>query len=622
MPAKNFDSEQIQQILKVIGGGMQEKNYFDLPKDEKDKVVSALESLLKKLDEDDSEEPMMVVQKCADAHFAPLPTHYQGVLDKMLAKGSNKKVLGAAQNTFAWDANTKEFVQCVPYSTFRLAQQLDEKDAASTKNVVQRALKTLLNFEKVWKKQTAQLSAITAPNNLNNSADYYIDDKGNVVTVPDALKSSDGNGAIKVALNKCETATTAEQCEARLDPITKDTGGCLWMPYSSHLAGPSNQTAKDKWDELLNDENPCRDVREIPFPLRPMDKVDEYALAEGKQLDTTNYDPETKKMAHTMANASGPRRDMDKKTADFYSEKHGWTGSGPDAKIGVPTTSALQPQGRRVPYFLNKQGDSVFTDKVGDEDKGATALQRLFRRFKSKTAELPNNVRAEINRMADEWNSAMKSAMVGQTAEAIAILKRRSSQYPDLYTWEEKAIDDPKFVTYAERTARAVYELARKNKLDKADVRAIVRHDLESGKRAIVATTKKEKCDAIYKGLGLNIATNAGNMDVSQRSNAAILPLAYGDNVKASKDLKGRAGGFLSEEDKGQTIENVNTKQIPYMVVEGTELNNIAGNKSNEEYFAAYQPEQLNQDNMFVVLRGGGDPDTYLQQLRGGATDS
>ena len=41
MPAKNFDSEQIQQILKVIGGGMQEKNYFDLPKDEKDKVVSA-----------------------------------------------------------------------------------------------------------------------------------------------------------------------------------------------------------------------------------------------------------------------------------------------------------------------------------------------------------------------------------------------------------------------------------------------------------------------------------------------------------------------------------------------------------------------------------------------------
>ena len=51
-------------------------------------------------------------------------------------------------------------------------------------------------------------------------------------------------------------------------------------------------------------------------------------------------------------------------------------------------------------------------------------------------------------------------------------------------------------------------------------------------------------------------------------------------------------------------------------------MNNIAGNKSNEEYFAAYQPEQLNQDNMFVVLRGGGDPDTYLQQLRGGATDA
>ena len=143
--------------------------------------------------------------------------------------------------------------------------------------------------------------------------------------------------------------------EARLDPITKDTGGCLWMPYSSHLAGPSNQTAKDKWDELLNDENPCRDVREIPFPLRPMDKVDEYALAEGKQLDTTNYDPETKKMAHTMANASGPRRDMDSaKTADFYSEKHGWTGSGQDAKIGVPTTSAL-PAPRSPCAVLSQQ---------------------------------------------------------------------------------------------------------------------------------------------------------------------------------------------------------------------------------------------------------------------------
>ena len=87
---------------------MQEQNYFDLPSKEKEGVVQALQSLLDKLEGDDSEEPLMVVQKCADANFAPLPTQYQGVLDKMLAKGSNKKVLGAAQNTFAWDAGGTE----------------------------------------------------------------------------------------------------------------------------------------------------------------------------------------------------------------------------------------------------------------------------------------------------------------------------------------------------------------------------------------------------------------------------------------------------------------------------------------------------------------------------------
>jgi len=39
------------------------------------------------------------------------------------------------------------------------------------------------------------------------------------------------------------------------------------------------------------DGNPCHDVNEISFPLRPMDKVDEYAPAEVKTLTTTNYDP-------------------------------------------------------------------------------------------------------------------------------------------------------------------------------------------------------------------------------------------------------------------------------------------------------------------------------------------
>ena len=237
---------------------MQEKNYFDLPK-AKEQVVKALESLLKKLDEDDSEEPMMVVQKCADAHFAPLPTHYQGVLDKMLAKGSNKKVLGAAQNTFAWDANTKEFVQCVPYSTFRLAQQLEEKDATSTKNVVQRALKTLLNFEKVWKKQTAQLSAITAPNNLNNSADYYIDDKGNVVNVrmrwevqtavvtqlklPSKVRNGHDGGAVRSPPRPDHQRHGRVLVDALLEPLgracllprQKETNGSCWK-RKTHVA--------------------------------------------------------------------------------------------------------------------------------------------------------------------------------------------------------------------------------------------------------------------------------------------------------------------------------------------------------------------------------------------------
>ena len=577
---------------------MQEQNYFDLPSKEKEDVVQALQSLLEKLEGDDSEEPLMVVQKCADANFAPLPTQYQGVLDKMLAKGSNKKVLGAAQNTFAWDANTKEFVQCIPYSTFRLAQQLDQTDAASTKNIVQRALKTLLGFEQVWKKQTAQLSAITVP---TTSADYYIDAKGNAITVNDAL------GTPGVALNKCETATTAEQCEARLDPRTKDTGGCLWLPYSSHLAGP--QTFTD-----LLEENPCRDVRDIPFPLRPMDKVDEYALAEGKMVASRNYDPATKTMAHTMADATTDRKDY---SSTITSAANTYYGNN-TTKMAVTTTSALQPQGRRVPYFLGKDGKSVFRGTGKDlQAKGATALQRLFRKFKSKSADLPSNVRAEISRMADTWNAALNSTMVGLTAEEIALEKRPSETYPDLYEWEVKKLDtDDNFVTFAERTARAVYDLARNDKLDKEDVRAIVRVDLESGKRAIVATTKEDKCKAIYDELALPADTAAiAKMTNQERRAAPMLPLTRGGKIDdTTKGLKGKEGGFFgTEASKGRTIGN--NPGAPYMVVKGKSTTDI----SKEEYFGAYQPEQLNQDNMFVVLRGGGDPDAYVNQLRGGA---
>ena len=632
MPAKNFDSEQIQQILKVIGGGMQEQNYFDLPSKEKDGVVQALQSLLEKLEGDDSEEPLMVVQKCADANFAPLPTQYQGVLDKMLAKGSNKKVLGAAQNTFAWDANTKEFVQCIPHSTFRLAQQLDQTDAASTKNIVQRALKTLLGFEKVWKKQTAQLSAITVP---TTSADYYIDAKGNVITVNDALEGLPGTLGT-IALNKCETATTAEQCEARLDPITKDTGGCLWLPYSSHLEGPASGKGQTEWEKLQTG-NPCVDVREIPFPLRPMDKVDEYALAEGKTLAQKGYNPDTKTMAHTMADASTDRKNYTGLPgAKFYgassttseNQKQGWTGSGKTAKIGVPTTSALQPQGRQVPYFLGKDGStSVFSDKgIDKQTKSSTSIARMWRNFKNKSATLPSNVRNEINRMKEQWNAALNSAMVAKTPAEIALEKRWSKDYPDLYEWEVKKLDsDDDFVTFAERTARAVYEFARHNKLDKNDVRAIVRVDLESGKRAIVATADTDKCNKIYEGLGIDRDdTKIKGMTDQDRRKRALLPLTYDADIDGSKDLKGPQGGFLDKEaglkGKERTIANPGNG-VPYMIVQGKNIKdgNIA--RSNEEYFAAYQPEQLNQDNMFVVLRGGGDPDAYANQLRGGAAD-
>ena len=41
----------------------------------------------------------------------------------------------------------------------------------------------------------------------------------------------------------------------------------------------------------LLDGSPSLDANEIPFPLRPMGKMDEYAMAEAKTLTTTNNDP-------------------------------------------------------------------------------------------------------------------------------------------------------------------------------------------------------------------------------------------------------------------------------------------------------------------------------------------
>lgn len=591
------NSDLTAKLLKLIAGGV------ELSDSDRKNAIKALKALKAQIEKGEDEAPLLLVENCREAGFANLPNKYMGILDKMLGQGSSKYLLGEAKKTFAYDSGSREFVQCVPYKTLELARELDQKKIDKNHDTVGRLLRVLVKFEKSWKKVMHQTNSLTVPLTKN---DEYTDEKGNVVvkTPLGANKEAGKAGTIPgtVPLNSCLAAQTAEECDARLDGPYGDPGACLWMPYYQHLEGPEgdDDEQKDAWTALK--QTACVPKDKVPFPMRKMDDKDFEALTEGKMRKNGEYDQRLK----MMKPASDANTFSGKIQQSQFNDDRDDAYSLGKIKQEFRLETALLPKGRDAPYFdsakFNRQKkiEDLFKSAPTKKRLMARALENQYIQMVATSEQTPQRVKNKMQQSADRYKQISEKILNQLDADTI-LKKMKTNENTGNYQWEDEVDRTvyPDFVPILERYARAVYELAKAGELSQDDITKIVsRGSADRDRRSLLVTKKDKDCDSVLTKL---VKVNGKAMPAKQQPIMEITDL----------DKRGSDVGFVQRKTGTQKalFDQNGNQLVPVYQNKDQTLDQVIG--------------AVNKEELFVVLRGGGDPFAYnMQQLRAGGSGS
>ena len=592
------NSDLTAKLLKLIAGGV------ELSDSDRKNAIKALKALKAQIEKGEDEAPLLLVENCREAGFANLPNKYMGILDKMLGQGSSKYLMGDAKKTFAYDSGSREFVQCVPYKTLELARELDQKKIDKNHDTVGRLLRVLVKFEKSWKKVMHQTNSLTVPLTKN---DEYTDENGNLVVKAPLGAGEDAGKAgkipEKVPLNSCFAAQTAEECDARLDGPYGDPGACLWMPYYQHLEGPdaNNTEEKEAWDALK--QTACVPKDKVPFPMRKMDDKDFEALTEGKMRKNGDYDERLKMMkpasdADTFSGNEIPATKFGDKRDEAYSLDK--------IKQEFRLESALLPNGRDAPYFdsakfnKKKQIEDLFKGAPTKKGMMARTLENQYIRMVATSEQTPQRVKNKMQQSADRYKQISEKILNQLDADTI-LKEMKTNEKTGNYEWEDKVDRNvyPDFVPILERYARAVYELAKAGELSQDDITKIVsRGSADRDQRSLLVTKRGKDCESVLTKL---VQVNGKPMPDKQQPIMEIKDLE-----KTGSDV-----GFVQRKTGTQKalFDNNGNQLVPVYQSKDQTLDQVIG--------------AVNKEELFVVLRGGGDPFAYnMQQLRAGGSGS
>ena len=554
---QQFNSDLTEKLLKLIAGGV------ELDEAERVAAIKALKKLKVAIEKGEDEAPLLLVENCREAGFASLPSRFMGILDKMLGQGSTKYLLGDAKKTFAYDSGQREFVQCVPYKTLELARELDQKKINKSHDIVGRLLRVLVNFEKQWKKVMHQSNSMTVPLTKN---DEYTDKDGKVVMVTGyPVKSDAGATKGEVALNRCEAATTSEECDARLDGPYGDPGACLWMPYYQHLEGPTKESlpadadvsaAKGNWATLQ--KSACVPKDTVPFPMRKMDETDESALLSGKTRLSKKgaYDKKLKMMrpSGSVVADNGRLDDHGNVIDEMYTLEN--------IKNTFLRTSALLPNGRDIPYFENYNPTKFKQLFSGTPDVKQQMVNTIARFYSSKMASsenTPQRVKNKMDRARSRHEEVANRELRG-LEPAVLLEQVKVNSETGNYKWEDEIMTTkkyPDFIPIQELYARSVYELAKAGELTPDDIRKIVeRGSAERGRKSVIQTSAgSDGCTPLVsvknwpaKAQPIQVVDTSGTKPVFT-SDKTLGELIKKDASKEEMFVVLRGGGDLREYD-------------------------------------------------------------------------